>query len=51
MADTTISQLTRQTTTTSGLIVPITDGTNTIGVPISAILTTAGNLGTGTFQT
>ena len=50
MADTTISQLTRQTTTTSGLIVPITDGTNTVGVPISAILTTTGNMGSGAIQ-
>ena len=50
MADVTITGLTRQNTATTGLIVPVSDGTNTIGVPISAIVTATGNMGTGYMQ-
>ena len=50
MADATISQLTRQTGTTTSLIVPISDGTSTVGVPVSAIVTASGSMGTGAIQ-
>jgi len=50
MADTTISQLSRQNNANTGLVVPVSDGTNTIGVPISAVLTSSGYIGTDGIQ-
>jgi len=50
MADITISQLARGTPLGSGLI-PYSQGSNTLSVPASALLQTAGNIGIGTSNT
>ena len=47
MADVTINELTRGTPT-GGNILPYSTGSNTLGVPVSAILQNAGNIGIGT---
>lgn len=50
MADTTITGLTRQTTTTTSFIVPISNGLSTVGIPISGLVTASGSMGTGFIQ-
>lgn len=50
MPDTTISQLTRQNNANTGLVVPASDGTSTLGIPVSSLLTATGDIGTGGIQ-
>jgi hypothetical protein len=50
MADTTISDLARAITTNTGAILPITIAGITYGIPVSAIITASGSMGTGHFQ-
>lgn len=50
MADTTITDLSRITNTTAGAILPISSGGTTSGIPVSAILTASGNMGSGYIQ-
>ena len=47
MADVTINELTRGTPA-GGNVLPYSTGSNTLGVPVSAILQNAGNIGIGT---
>lgn len=50
MADTTIADLVRTLTTNTGAILPITIAGATYGIPVSAIVTASGDMGSGSFQ-
>lgn len=50
MADVSISDLSRALSTNTGAIIPITIAGVTYGIPVSAIITASGDMGSGFFQ-